>query len=199
MAATAWRCAEHGDVVPLWRSPAVTYEDLATLLVAGATHPAYLPWPISPGWRISDAGLMVGRLDGIGQVRGTMTACSGPSEEDGPVEVMLVAEEPGAGLGGSVAGLGRVDPGPEVGDGPATARVRVGPRTVALWQISTTQTGEEADRAVFAGEALGRWLWLVLRPASAALLLSDTWILRDLSTLGPPLLEVPFGGPAPSW
>ena len=27
----------------------------------------------------------------------------------------------------------------------------------------------------------------------------DDWILRDVSTLGPPLVEMPFGGPSPPW
>ena len=48
-------------------------------------------------------------------------------------------------------------------------------------------------------EAGGRWLWVVLRPASAMLLLRDDWILRDVSGLGPPLVELPFGGPRPGW
>ena len=48
-------------------------------------------------------------------------------------------------------------------------------------------------------EADGRWLWLVLRPASAMLLLRDDWILRDVSSVGPPLVEMPFGGPRPVW
>ncbi|WP_447647083.1 DUF6758 family protein [Nocardioides zeae] len=49
------------------------------------------------------------------------------------------------------------------------------------------------------GEAHGRWLWLVLRPASAILLLRDDWILQDLSGVGPPLVELPFGGDRPVW
>ena len=57
--------------------------------------------------------------------------------------------------------------------------------------------GGDFDRSVVAGEAHGRWLWIVLRPASAILLLRDDWILRDVSAVGPPLVEMPFGGPAP--
>jgi hypothetical protein len=38
-----------------------------------------------------------------------------------------------------------------------------------------------------------------MRPASAVLLLRDDWLLRDVSVLGPGLVELPFGGPAPSW
>ena len=49
------------------------------------------------------------------------------------------------------------------------------------------------------GEAVGRWLWLVLRPASAILLLREEWLLRDVSSLGMALVEVPFGGPHATW
>jgi hypothetical protein len=67
-----------------------------------------------------------------------------------------------------------------------------------MWPVSTSRTGD-FDRSVVAGEAVGRWLWLALRPASAMLLLRDDWILRDVSRVGAPLVEMPFGGPRPSW
>ena len=54
-------------------------------------------------------------------------------------------------------------------------------------------------RAVFAGEADGRWLWLVIKPASAALLLHDDWLLADVTGFGPEALEMPFGGRRPLW
>ena len=60
-------------------------------------------------------------------------------------------------------------------------------------------TDTRLDRSVFAGEAQGRWLWLVLRPASAMLLLADEWILADVSGFGAQLLETPFGGNPPAW
>ena len=78
-------------------------------------------------------------------------------------------------------------------------RVRTENQQVPLWAVSTSGSAGDLDRSVVAGEAHGRWLWIVLRPASAILLLRDDWILRDVSTLGPPLLETPFGGPAPLW
>ncbi len=52
---------------------------------------------------------------------------------------------------------------------------------------------------MFAGEAEGRWLWLVMKPASAALLLHDDWLLADVTGFGPEALEMPFGGPRPGW
>jgi hypothetical protein len=78
-------------------------------------------------------------------------------------------------------------------------RVRIDSKSIPLWPVSTSAESGEWDRSVVAGEADGRWLWLVLRPASAVMLLRDDWILRDVSRLGPPLVELPFGGPAPAW
>ena len=73
-------------------------------------------------------------------------------------------------------------------------------QSVSLWIASTaTILTTVFHRSVFVGEADGRWLWLVLRPASAMLLLRDDWILRDVSLVGPPLVELPFGGPRPVW
>ncbi|MGH3507676.1 MAG: DUF6758 family protein, partial [Nocardioidaceae bacterium] len=57
----------------------------------------------------------------------------------------------------------------------------------------------ELDRSVLAGEAAGRWLWVVLRPASAVLLMRDDWILRDVSGGGPLMVEMPFAGPGATW
>jgi hypothetical protein len=78
-------------------------------------------------------------------------------------------------------------------------RVRIGSQSVPLWAVSTSAADPELDRSVVAGEAGGRWLWVVLRPASAILLLRDEWILRDVSGVGPPLVEMSFGGTRPAW
>ena len=79
------------------------------------------------------------------------------------------------------------------------ARVRIGRQAVNLWDVSTSAADGEFDRSVLAGEAGGRWLWIVLRPASALLLLTDDWMLRDVSHDGPALLDLPFGGHRPAW
>ncbi len=70
---------------------------------------------------------------------------------------------------------------------------------VCLWAVSVSVSGGVWVRSVVVGEAEGRWLWIVLRPASAILLLRDDWILRDVSETGPQLVALPFGGPAPPW
>ena len=191
----AWSCPEHGVIAPLWRPDEASYDLFVEHLGATARFPTYLPWPLSPGWRVTDFAA-VGEQ---GTGRAAMTCVSGTSELDGPVDVVVIAEEAGTGFGARVAGTPHDDPGDEVGQGPPTVKVRVDGQTVSLWPVSTSESRGEWDRSVLAGEAGGRWLWMVLRPASAVLLLRDDWILRDVSGLGPPLVELPFGGPAPSW
>lgn len=167
-------------------------------LRASTGFPTYLPWPMSPGWSISDFGV-VGETPE--RPLATMSCSSGTSEIDGPVDVLVVAEEAGTGLGARCAGLPGDGPGSEVGDGPPAVRVHIESKSksVSLWHVSTSSSAQEFDRSVVAGEAEGRWLWIVLRPAAAVLLLRDDWILRDISRLGPPLLELSFGGPKPEW
>ena len=65
--------------------------------------------------------------------------------------------------------------------------------------LDQRQRAATSTAASVVGEFAGRWLWIVLRPASAVLLLRDDWILRDVSGVGPPLVEMPFGGPRPVW
>lgn len=189
-----WSCPEHGVVPPLWRPAGATYDDFAEHLLGSTGFPTYLPWPLSPGWQVTDFAA-VGRP---GRGRATMTCCSGESALDGPVDVLVISEEPGTGLGARVAGTPHVDPGIEMTRSPEV-RVRVGTQTIPLWMVSTSGAPGEWDRSVVAGEAFGRWLWMVLRPASAMLLLRDDWILRDVSSLGPVVVELPFGGTPPTW
>jgi hypothetical protein len=190
-----WSCPDHGVVDPLWRPDEASYAAFVEHLGATARFPTYLPWPLSPGWRVTDFAA-VGTVD---RGRAAMTCVSGTSALDGPVDVLVIAEEPGTGLGARIAGTVHDDPGAEMSEGPPSVRVRIDSQTVPLWPVSTSGASREWDRSVVAGEAGGRWLWMVMRPASAMLLLRDDWILRDVSGLGPPLVELPFGGPAPAW
>lgn len=187
-------CPTHGMQPLLWRPPVSTYDDFTVHLARADGFPTFLPWPMSPGWSISDFAVVAGH-----QPVATMTCSSGTSELDGPVDVMVVAEEPGIGLGARCAGLHGHDPGGELGEGPPAVRVRIHSQAVPLWPVSTSRADGELDRSVVVGEADGRWLWIVLRPASAVLLLRDDWILRDVSGVGAPLLEMPFGGTSPGW
>lgn len=188
-------------VFPLHRPASASYDAFGVHLQAVDGFPTYLPWPLGPGWSVSDFAAVTTPTG----VRATLTCVSGTSQLDGAVEVMVISEEPGTGFGARVAGLvdadgvPRLDPGEEVGDGPAPVRVRVGQHPVGLWPVSVSRSPGAWDRSVLAGEADGRWLWIVLRPASAFLLLRDDWILRDVSATGPQLVALPFGGRAPSW
>lgn len=189
-------CPVHGALPPLWLPREVTYDEFAGHLALADGFPTYLPWPMGPGWAVTEFGVVA---DPSGRPAATLTCCSGTSVLDGPVDVFVVTEEPGVGLGARCAGLLRDDPGPDLGDGPPPVRVRIDNHTVPLWAVSTSRSDHEFDRSVFAGEALGRWLWIVLRPAPAMLLLRDDWILRDVSAMGPHLIEMSFGGPRPVW
>lgn len=189
-------CPDHGEGPVLWRPPEATYDAFAEHLAMSRGFPTYLPWPISPGWTVTDVATVV---DAGGRPRATMTCASGTTELDGPVDVLVIAEEAGTGLGARCAGSRYDDPGADIALRAPTARVRVERQSIKLWDISTSSSDGEFDRSVVAGEAAGRWLWIVLRPASALLLLRDDWILRDVSGVGPQLVELPFGAHRPAW
>jgi hypothetical protein len=194
-AADAWECPEHGPVTPLWRPLEASYEAFVEHLSLADAFPTYLPWPLGPGWQVTDFGSI-----GVpGRARASFSAVTGTSDLDGPVELLLVAEEPGVGLGARVAGTRHSDPGGEIAGRPPEARLRLGQTTVPLWSVSTHDIVGDLDRSVLAGEAGGRWLWVVLRPASAILLLTETWMLADASEFGPHLVATPFGGHPSVW
>lgn len=190
-----WRCADHGAVPPLWRPALASYDAFGDHLKAADGFPTFLPWPLSPGWQVTDFGVVGER----GRPCATLTGVAGSSPLDGMVEVLVVSEEPGTGLGARCAGTLHSDPGTQIAGNAPTARIRVGSQGIPLWPISTHDADTQLDRSVFAGEAGGRWLWLVLRPASAMLLLADEWILADVSGFGAELLEIPFGGHPQAW
>jgi hypothetical protein len=195
--ADRWSCRDHGPTTPLWRPAAADYDSFAEHVARAGTMPTYAPWPLLAGWTVTDFGCVV--ADGAVEARACCATCSGPSDPDGVVEVTVVSEEPGVGLGARCAGVRRTDPGADIGEGPPHARVRVDGHQVSLWYLMTSDEDDSLDRAVFVGEAHGRWLWLVLQPASAALLLKDEWFLTDLGQLGPGLVELQFGGAPPAW
>lgn len=202
----SFACSVHGPIEPLWRPNEADYDSFAELIGRSDQMPTYLPWPMSPGWSIADFGCVGSQ----GRVRATVTTTVGTSDLDGEVEVTIVSEEPGIGLGARCARTAYDDPGPQISNGLPAIHVRAGGRAVPLWLVddSRDETRVPRDpsgdddllaRAVFAGEADGRWLWLVMKPASAALLLHDEWLLADVTGFGPEALEMPFGGPRPAW
>ena len=190
-----WTCPTHGVTAPLWRPVEAEYDAFAEYLALVRPLPTWLPWPLPPGWQVTDFGCVAREA---GDAHAAFVTCAGSTELDGVVEVTVVTEEPGVGLGARVAGLAHTDPGRSIGGAPS-ARVRIDLTSVPMWAVDTSDREGVLDRAVFAGEAMGRWLWLVLRPASAALLLHDLGALHDVSDLGPELVTLPFGTVPRAW
>ncbi|MGY1857916.1 DUF6758 family protein [Modestobacter sp. SYSU DS0290] len=178
--AEGW-CHLHGAVTPLHHT-AVVAHDAITAVCADAQVPAWVPDPMPPGWAVT--GLAWGGEPGA---RAIVVACAGPGPLGEAAELVLVAEEPGTGLGCGYAGLPGVDPG-ELIDGPSTAAVRAAGQRAPLWTVPTSE-----DRAAFVGEAYGVWLWLVTWPSSAAWLLAEDPALLDLRERVYP--DLPLGPP----
>jgi hypothetical protein len=184
-------CPVHGAVQPCWRAAEASYEAFAEHLVLSRGLPTWLPWPVPLGWSVADFGC----VGGEGEVpRATFATCHGLTELDGGVRLTVVTEEPGIGLGAHLAGVPHSDPGRAAWDQPAALRLRVDGASVPLWPVPRPVETDDDDRIVLAGEAAGRWLWLVVSPAEAVLGLADRAALSDASALGPELVAVAFGG-----
>ena len=183
---SGWRCPQHGVVCPLRPSYRPAGPALAGLL-ADAKVPVWLPWPLPDGWLVT--GFAAAGDDRSG-ARACVVAVSGPSPVGGLGEMLLVAEEPGVGLGARLAGLPGPDPGEGFATGPPHATVRYGHHEFPLWHV------EAPGRAAFAGEVLADWLWVVLWPDTAGVLLIEGLTLRDLRDPGQDL-DLPFGAPSP--
>ena len=119
----------------------------------------------------------------------TALALSGPSPLGGPADLVLVAEEPGTGLGGRTAGTVALDPGVAVGAAP-DAKVLAAGHPTALWLVDSAE-----DRVAFAGEAGGVWLWAVLWPPAAELVLLEHVELHDLRHETHAGMALPVGAP----
>lgn len=195
-AGSSWRCATHDEIVPLWRVLDPGYDAFAEYLVLSRPLPTWLPWPLPDQWQVTDFGCV--GLEGF-DPQAAFVTCSGPSELEGIAELTVITEEPGVGLAARCGGAEHADPGREAGEGVPPTRIRVDGATVPMWVISTTPGTGTLDRAVLAGEAMGRWIWLVLRPASAALLLPEMGPLQDVAELGPQLVTLPFGRVPRAW
>jgi hypothetical protein len=203
-----WRCDNCGPVPPLHVA-----EHIGADIVASATErvadtgqldhgprmPFWCPWPLLPGWTMT--GIAWAGDDRTG-VRATAVACSGPAPlGDGPADLLLVAEEPGVGLGTRLAGIEGPDPGrslaeamgwPDAGRAghPPHAKVKAAGHPTPLWMV-----GSAADRSTYVGEARGMWLYAIGWPADAGYLLAEDLVLLDLVEWLPP--ELVFGAPSP--
>ncbi|MFI8191071.1 DUF6758 family protein [Streptomyces sp. NPDC085946] len=186
----AWQCDVHGTVHPV--QPVIPPSvDALNVVVHRTRVPVWMPWPLPVGWLFT--GVACAGDDRSGG-RATAVACSGPGPLGGVGELILVAEELGVGLGARYAGMAGPDPGPYLDvDKPAQTKVLAAGRPTPLWLVS----GTPGDRAVFAGEALGMWLWAVVWPEQSGLLLYDELVLTDLREAGAEIELVPCGALSP--
>jgi hypothetical protein len=130
-----------------------------------------MPRPTGHGWVCTGFGGAGDERDGF---RATVTSVTGPSPVGGPVEMLVVAEAMGVGLGAHHAGLPGPDPGSDF-DAPPDAKVEAAGHPTALWSVP------DADGcAAFVGEARGHWLWALVWPASAGVLMYEELVLDDL-------------------
>lgn len=184
---SAWQCDKHGAVPPLQPAVQPTAE-IVHQVVARSAVPVWLPWPLPKGWLVT--GVTYAGDERI-RARATAVACSGPAPLGGVGDLILVAEEPGVGLGSRFAGMEGLDPG-DVPDGaPPHAKIHAAGHPTAMWALQGA-----SDRATYVGEALGFWLWAVLWPESAGFLLIDEFVLTDLRDAGHEL-DIPFGALSP--
>jgi hypothetical protein len=172
-------------VAPFHLAPRVC-ADALDHVVAQAVVPVWLPYPMLPGWTVSGVGHAGDDRTGG---RASLVALSGPSPLSGPADLFLVAEEPGVGLGAHLAGLPGPDPGIAADETPAV-KVQAAGHPTPLWSSPAPN-----DRAVFAGEAKGLWLWAVVWPADAALIFLENVELTDIRETEP--RDVLFGAPTP--
>ncbi|HEY2549336.1 MAG TPA: DUF6758 family protein [Streptosporangiaceae bacterium] len=183
---SAWQCDQHGEVHPLQAVLSPSPAGL-TAVLQDARVPVWLPWPLPQAWLVTGfASAGDGRTGG----RGCAVALSGPSPGGGPAEMLLISEEPGVGLGARFAGLDGTDPGRGFAKVAPQALAQFGNHEFPMWHV------EAPGRAVYAGEILGTWLWLVLWPDTAGLLLVEPIPLRDLRDPGQDL-DLPYGARSP--
>jgi len=184
---SSWQCPHHGTVAPYNVIPRPG-PDALTHVLGRAKVPVWVPHVLPPGWVVSGFACAGDDREGA---RAVATCLTGPSPLGGAAELVLVSEEPGVGLGARHAGLAGPDPGDGFGAGPPDAKLEAAGHPTALWSLRTT-----ADCAVFVGEAKALWLWALVWPAGAGVLLYDALDLVDLRD-GYVEAELAFGSVSP--
>lgn len=182
----SWRCPRHGEVNPLHQVPSLSAEGFGGVL-RNAKVPVLLPWPLPDGWVVTGMAAAGDEDDGA---CGCAVALTGPNPVGGLAEMLVVSEEIGVGLGAYCAGLDAPDPGAGFASCVPQAHVGLDHHEFPLWHVDTP------DRAAYAGELMGGWLWIVLWPATAGTLLVESINLLDLREEGHEF-ALPFGAPSP--
>ncbi|MFC7732318.1 DUF6758 family protein [Actinomadura keratinilytica] len=188
-----WSCPVHGAVLPRQPSRRPGPEGLAAA-VHDSRVPVWAPWPLPLSWLVTGFVTVGDERTGA---RASAVAVSGPGLVSGLADMLLVAEEPGIGLGAYYAGLAGPDPGAGFDDGPPHVKVEVsGPFAVCDHSVPMWSIPGGPDRAVYVGEAMGNWLWAILWPADAGVLMVDRTHLVDLRDPGMEL-DLPYGAFCP--
>jgi hypothetical protein len=180
-----WRCDQHGYVSP-WHEATAAPEEALRQLAGAAAVPVWVAAPMPVHWYVGGVGWAGDDRTGA---RSVALATAGPSPVGGPADMVLIAETPGAGLGARLAGIPGTDPGHALDTQPE-AKVEAAGHPTAMWSVRSPP-----DRAAFVGEAGGVWLWLVLWPADAAMLLLENLVLEDLREQPALRSRLVFGAP----
>lgn len=177
---SAWRCGEHGQTLPLSIFERV---DGAAInhIRDNAEVPLWLPDPMPAGWLLCGLAA-VG--DSRSRLRATVAACRGPAPLGGHGEWLIIAEEPGIGLGAGYTG-GSLSPSPQGDDSPPAAKIGVRGHPMPLWTVP----GTRADRSAYVGEAAGVWFWLVSFPADAGYAVLEDLLVTDVRQRQVPVAE----------
>ncbi|HET9518497.1 MAG TPA: DUF6758 family protein [Actinoplanes sp.] len=197
---SGWRCDGCGDVPPFHVAEHIDFDIVMSALQQPAPTvekpPLWCPWPLPVGWTVTGVGWAGDDRDGV---RATVLTCSGPEPlGGGPADIMLIAEQPGVGLGTRFAGIAGLDPGYLIAEALADpsghagphAKIKAGGHPTPLWCVKSPE-----DRSAYVSEARGMWLYAVAWPASAGYFLAEHVVLHDLTDWVPP--ELVFGAPSP--
>jgi len=188
-----WSCDAHGVVLPRQPPNRPSAEGLAAVL-REARVPVWVPWPLPLGWLVT--GFCTVGDDRTG-ARACTVALSGPGLLRGPADMLVVAEQPGTGLGAFYAGLDAPDPGNVFEGSPPHVKINVqGPTATCGHSVPMWAVPSKPDRAVYVGEAMGEWLWVVLWPADAGVLMLERPHLIDLREPGMEV-DLPYGAFSP--
>lgn len=185
-----WKCETHGAVLPYRVVPGPHAGGLRHRLAAPGV-PVWMPWPMPVGWVVTGLATVGDERSGV---RASALALSGPNLSGGAADLVIVAEDPGVGLGARLAGITGPDPG-ELGERPDArpdAKVRAAHHPTPLWDVPTSE-----DCDALYGEARGVWLSMVFWPSGAGLLLEEDLSLVDLRDQPERVDAVPYGAPCP--
>ncbi|HWB68101.1 MAG TPA: DUF6758 family protein, partial [Mycobacteriales bacterium] len=140
-----WECTRHGSVHPYYVLSHAGVDAIAHV-VNQAGVPVWMVRGLPFGWVSSGFGYAGDERTGA---RATVTCLSGPAPLGGPADLLVVAEEPGIGLGARHAGLAEgTDPGIGFDMGAPDAKLFAAGHPTPLWSVEAAD-----DRAVFLGEA----------------------------------------------